>query len=77
MCGLSEQRGPAAVAQKLYQESEESAQRRVELREQRRLANAGFSPPEHRPDKRQRRKLTQLKSGKKQDDDGLPPWFPR
>ncbi|MBD8526192.1 RNA-binding S4 domain-containing protein [Pseudomarimonas arenosa] len=75
--GLSEQRGPASVAQSLYFEDEASAKRRAELRETRKLQNAGFQPPDHRPDKRDRRKLNQLKSRNNKPDDGLPPWFPR
>ncbi len=70
---LSAQRGPAAQAQTLYSEPAESINERMTQRELRRAQNAGFSPPEHRPDKRGRRKLSQLR----QQEDGLPPWFPR
>ena len=75
--GLAEQRGPASVAQTLYSEYEASVRRRAELREQKKLQNAGFQAPEHRPDKRDRRKLQQLKSRNKKPEDDLPPWFPR
>ena len=58
--GVSEQRGPAPIAQQLYRESEESIARRAAEREQRRLANAGFQPPKSKPDKRARRLLQAL-----------------
>lgn len=59
--GLSERRGPAAVAQTLYQESEDSAQRRELLREQHRLAAASTPRPRTKPDKKARRQLRDLK----------------
>jgi ribosome-associated heat shock protein Hsp15 len=68
--GLSEQRGPAAVAEQLYEESVESAARRAAEREARRLANAGVSHPTTKPDKKARR---QLQANKHK----LPPWFPQ
>lgn len=55
--GLSEQRGPAAVAQQLYQEREDSRQRREALAEERRLAVASGVLPARRPDKRGRRQI--------------------
>jgi ribosome-associated heat shock protein Hsp15 len=59
---LSEQRGPATVAQTLYTETPES----VELREisvsRRRMERAGLTVPSGRPNKKDRRALTQLKS---------------
>ncbi len=54
---LSEQRGPAAAAQQLYQEGEESRQRRESLAEERRLAAAAGVLPARRPDKRGRRQI--------------------
>lgn len=57
---LSEQRGAAPDAARLYQESAGSIQRRAELRAQRAAARDGFRPPEHRPDKRARRLLRAL-----------------
>ncbi len=56
----SSRRGPAVQAQQLYQESADSIAARLELREQRRLANAGFSPPAGKPDKRARRLIQAL-----------------
>ena len=54
---LSARRGPAKVAQALYEETEESRTQREEAREQRRLVKAPASRPEGRPDKRDRRKI--------------------
>lgn len=58
--GLSEQRGPAPVAQQLYAESDESIARRAAERERRRLASTGFQPPKSKPDKRARRLIQAL-----------------
>ncbi len=57
---LSEMRGPAPVAQQLYEESEASRARRAERRAQRAAAANGYQPPEHRPDKRARRLIRAL-----------------
>jgi len=54
---LSQKRGPASVAQQLYEESEESLQQREILREQRRLQAAAAPHPARRPDKKGRRKI--------------------
>ena len=54
---LSSRRGPAKVAQTLYEEIEESRVRREQAREERRLIKAPASRPEGRPDKRDRRKI--------------------
>ena len=58
--GLSELRGPAPVAQQLYEESEASRARRAEAQAQRQAARNGYLPPEHRPDKRARRLIRAL-----------------
>ena len=58
--GLSEQRGPAPVAQTLYRESEASRIRRESEREMKRLANAGYKAPLSKPDKRARRLIQAL-----------------
>jgi ribosome-associated heat shock protein Hsp15 len=56
--GLSHQRGPAPVAQQLYEETPESIQTRTELAEQMRLAPEPAAAMEHgRPTKRERRDL--------------------
>jgi len=58
---LSERRGPATAAQALYQESEESRQRREALKEQHRFAAASTPRPHSKPDKKARRQLRGLK----------------
>ncbi|MCC6756651.1 MAG: RNA-binding S4 domain-containing protein [Arenimonas sp.] len=58
--GLSEQRGPAPVAQALYEESEASRLKRESECELKRLANAGYRPPQSKPDKRARRLIQAL-----------------
>jgi ribosome-associated heat shock protein Hsp15 len=58
--GLPERRGPAAEAISHYLETAASAQRRLKLREQQRLANISRPRPEARPDKRERRRLMRL-----------------
>lgn len=57
---LPERRGPAAEAQRCYEETAESVTRRERLREQQALA-AAFAPRSaSRPDKRERRLLQRL-----------------
>ncbi|MFP4130105.1 MAG: RNA-binding S4 domain-containing protein, partial [Halorhodospira sp.] len=50
--GVAEQRGPAKVAETLYEETEASRQRRQEQAEQRRAAAAAVPRPSHRPGRR-------------------------
>jgi ribosome-associated heat shock protein Hsp15 len=58
---LSQMRGPAAVAQTLYRESEASKAARALLAAERK-AMREFAPlPEHRPSKRDRRKIIQFR----------------
>jgi ribosome-associated heat shock protein Hsp15 len=58
---LSEMRGPAAVAQTLYRESEASKAARLKAAEERK-AMREFAPlPEHRPSKRDRRRIIQFR----------------
>lgn len=57
--GLSETRGPAAVAQQLYEETPESLALREKHKEERKFLS--ITAPDHRPDKRDRRKLIQVK----------------
>ena len=61
--GLSEMRGPAAVAQTLYRETEESKQLRVKLAEERKLLPFE-TPPEGRPSKRDRRRIVSFRDGR-------------
>jgi ribosome-associated heat shock protein Hsp15 len=58
--GTPPRRGPAAEAQTHYAETPQSAQRRVKLREQQRLAQLSRPRSEGRPDKRDRRRLMKL-----------------
>lgn len=61
--GLSEDRGPAPEAQKLYRETEESKAARAKVAEERRL-NREFTPaPAGRPSKRDRRRIIQFRGG--------------
>ncbi|AFT68830.1 S4 domain protein [Alloalcanivorax dieselolei B5] len=59
--GLSNRRGPASIAQTLYQETEESRQQRQTKSEQRRLAHNANASPDHRPSKKERRDLARFK----------------
>jgi len=62
--GVSEDRGPAPEAQKLYRESDESKQARAKAAEERRL-NREFAPaPSTRPSKRDRRRIIQFRGGR-------------
>ena len=59
--GLAERRGPAAVAQALYQETDASRQARERLTEQLRLAPGAFVYEEKgRPTKKDRRELAKF-----------------
>ena len=62
--GLSLQRGPASVAQQLYEETPESAAARQRAAEQRRLApEPAATQTEGRPTKRDRREIERASSG--------------
>lgn len=58
--GLSDTRGPAAVAQTLYLETEASKSRRLEQAALRAAERAGYQPPETKPGKRARRLIRAL-----------------
>jgi ribosome-associated heat shock protein Hsp15 len=58
---LSVRRGPAAEAQTLYRESEESMQQRLEISRQRQLEGRSPGQHERRPDKRARRQIRQFR----------------
>ena len=59
--GLSQMRGPAAVAHTLYRESDASKAARAKLAAERK-AMREFAPlPEHRPTKRDRRRIIQFR----------------
>ncbi len=61
---LSEMRGPASVAQKLYRETDTSKELRQKAAEERK-AMQQFAPiPERRPSKRDRRRIIQFRGGR-------------
>ena len=59
---LSPRRGPASVAQGMYEESEESRKRREQLADARKLERQARTMRDRRPDKRQRRKIIRFKN---------------
>jgi ribosome-associated heat shock protein Hsp15 len=59
--GLAEKRGSAKVAQSLYVETPESLKFRAECNEQKKFQTYFAPSPDKRPDKRDRRKIKQLK----------------
>lgn len=58
---LSDNRGPAVVAQTLYQETEESQQRRERIRQQMRMERDSRVVTDGRPDKHDRRRINAIK----------------
>lgn len=58
---LSEERGPASVAQQLYEETDESKQKRAAAAEQRRLMPAFEVVQAGKPSKRDRRRLDSVR----------------
>lgn len=58
---LSETRGPAAIAQTLYSETETSKELRLKLAEERKAMPHFETPREGKPSKRDRRELTRLR----------------
>jgi ribosome-associated heat shock protein Hsp15 len=60
---LSAVRGPAAVAQALYRESDASREERLKLAEERKAMQQAFPLPERRPTKRDRRRIIQFRRG--------------
>ena len=61
---ISDVRGPAAVAQTMYRESDESRAGRQKAAEQRRAAHMFEPIPQTRPSKRDRRKIIQFRGGR-------------
>jgi ribosome-associated heat shock protein Hsp15 len=59
--GLSDERGPAPVAQALYRETEESKERRKKEAEERKAFRAYAPAPAARPSKRDRRRIIQFR----------------
>jgi ribosome-associated heat shock protein Hsp15 len=60
---LSERRGPAPEAQKLYRETDDSIARRELAAGQRRLTAGNAPAPQRRPNKRDRRLLIGMRRG--------------
>lgn len=58
---LSDNRGPAAVAQTLYRESDASREARAKVAEERKALASWERLPDARPDKRDRRTLARLR----------------
>ncbi len=58
---LSEMRGPAAVAHTLYKETDASREARLKLAEERKAMQMYVPLPEHRPSKRDRRRIIQFR----------------
>jgi ribosome-associated heat shock protein Hsp15 len=58
---VSEERGPAVVAQKLYAESDESKEKRAVAKAEQKVMNAVFAAPVTKPSKRDRRVLMKFR----------------
>lgn len=54
-------RGSATKAQTLYEETTDSRLKRESKRDLRKFSHAGFQPPDHRPNKQERRQMTKFK----------------
>ena len=61
---LSDVRGPASVARTLYEETEESRQLRLKAAAERKALMQYTPAPEHRPSKRDRRRIIQFRGGR-------------
>jgi ribosome-associated heat shock protein Hsp15 len=61
---LSQMRGPAAVAQTLYRETEASKAARAKAAEERKAMQEYAPIPVHRPTKRDRRRIIQFRGGR-------------
>ncbi len=59
---ISGMRGPASVAQTLYRETDASRELRLKLQEERRKLMNVAPAPEHRPSKRDRRRIIQFRT---------------
>ena len=62
--GLSDMRGPAAVAQTLYRETEASRELRLKVAEERKAAHQFESARPGRPSKRDRREINRFRGRK-------------
>ena len=62
--GLSQVRGPAAAAQTLYRETEQSKEARARAAAERKTMQEFMPLPERRPSKRDRRRIIQFRGGR-------------
>jgi ribosome-associated heat shock protein Hsp15 len=60
---LSQMRGPSAVAQTLYRETQASREARLKLAEERKAMEQYAPLPDRRPSKRDRRRIIQFRGG--------------
>jgi ribosome-associated heat shock protein Hsp15 len=58
---LNQSRGPAATAQTMYRETDESRQTRIKLAAERKAMQELMPLPDHRPSKRDRRRIIQFR----------------
>lgn len=58
---ISDIRGPASVAQTLYRETEASKEARLRVAEEQKAMRQLMAVPEHRPSKRDRRRIIQFR----------------
>ncbi|MGB6973283.1 MAG: RNA-binding S4 domain-containing protein [Terracidiphilus sp.] len=61
---LSQMRGPAAAAQRLYRETEASKEARMRAAAERKAMQQYVPLPERRPSKRDRRRIIQFRGGR-------------
>lgn len=61
--GISEQRRPASEATALYEETQESIEKREQMAQARKLNALTMPHPDRRPDKKERRNLMKFKHG--------------
>ena len=57
---LTNKRGPATIAQTLYEETEQSKLERAIVMEKKKIIRAGYSSPKSKPSKKDRRKIAEL-----------------
>lgn len=64
--GISEQRRPANEASMLYEETQESIEKREKMAQARKLNALTMPHPDRRPDKKERRDLMKFKHGERE-----------
>ena len=58
---LTDKRGPATIAQTLYEETEQSKLERAIVIEKKKIIQAGYSASKSKPSKKERRKISELR----------------